>query len=1235
MRFFYVIDLAIAPVINLLDFTENLKVKIGKMENYLIGQKLQIPIDNESEQHQKIDIYVQRDYPTYSELLFVCKLTKNSFREEKTRHFGYKSLKNKENSFRYIKAALSFHRCLVEENIKKDLSLDFGLKISDLDQSEKLLLQTENSAVQEFYLPNPEKSLSFNNSPSDNQIKICDFNMVAFQPTLSSISFQEFSLFPSKVDNFFQGPQDFQARFLNESEICTLPNGDLILVGGSSLDNILKYRHVMIVYSKLHKCQLLTVLAEPRKGHSVKYIHGLIYIFGGRKPIDNVGGKSVLCYDPAKCKWMQKPELLSSYEINAKDFMEVFWNESVIVVSLRKNFQMEYMKISENIWKKLETDKSLGNFSDCRVVKMSKTHAFLILQDALCEFNFTLVRFDFQLLKFERLIAVENKKINLKFSFLGNNNFISIFPDQFTYFNVPSFIETNVCEVNCSLFGSTKNGELLIDVANTLKTKPSKVFSSSYNLSTIEDWNLFRITEVSIESCVIGASMTTWIPIQIFHLFSFHNRKKHQSLELKLKNCLFCSLGDSSLFIYQQNQTGIDFSDECFIQTNEGCIQIENPPFEIRNAEILNHQQFVVCLSPNRSNILLIFDLQTGKWRKPLKLSKRHFNFKLFADDAFFSILEFKDENSMIRSKIDLVTNQIICSETHSVLFDQLADFRKINLNSLKNEKLLFLYEKTGNKNGLFVYDFSNRVQSIEMAPFSGKIHFSIIIKENINIFCTDSSSEFAFVKVASTQVLLENFSARLSVELYDVQTKLPKSQTENCHFLPQFNISSSIPCLNYFKYCNFQNIQETHDSKFLFLADGIYDYGFEMQTLRRKRAIDMKNFPDCSSGISISEGKCIVTGGIVHSQLKLTISSDVILYNLLTHTHSAHSKLLQSRFHHSNSFSSCGLFVIGGYRNFERTDFLASVEKFNFRSGCWLNNPELNVARAEFDVVSMFSTVFVFFGNTSKGITNSVEFFDQKISKWVELESSKSINLPKLKSHRVLYLSFCSVVAFAGETDAFEPNFNFYVINWEKGYKNVPSISVLENRLLSSINRPFAFVSLQNIVIFGDQVNIYKHSQDQSSIYSLVESCDRKIGKPKLMIEKSVGFITSSNEQFQSPKFRSLYLIGVEQHPYFYRLDLENFSWEVLKSPKNHVFLDYFCCVTLYDGRIFISGGIDSKSTQIAKTAFLLNIENNEIQSKVLCPMITPRYTFTGVQVNCFVYVMGGRKLGTVQLLG
>ena len=74
----------------------------------------------------------------------------------------------------------------------------------------------------------------------------------------------------------------------------------------------------------------------------------------------------------------------------------------------------------------------------------------------------------------------------------------------------------------------------------------------------------------------------------------------------------------------------------------------------------------------------------------------------------------------------------------------------------------------------------------------------------------------------------------------------------------------------------------------------------------------------------------------------------------------------------------------------------------------------------------------------------------------------------------------------------------------------------------------------------------------------------------------------------------------------------MENMEWEIMNVPEELTLWDYSIAVTLSDGRIFISGGINAELKNIQKCAFILTTEGDTFKVDKLPDMNHGRYTHT-----------------------
>ena len=695
----------------------------------------------------------------------------------------------------------------------------------------------------------------------------------------------------------------------------------------------------------------------------------------------------------------------------------------------------------------------------------------------------------------------------------------------------------------------------------------------------------------------------------------------------------YCPLNDGSLFIMKSSLDGYGtWGDPCFVVTLAGMIEVESGPRVTGKSEMLNHNKFVFLIGQNNKGKIYYFDLQKARWSFMKTPNFSPLNFKLYAEEDQLCVLEF-EENQLKRTTIDLITQKIFDTQTFKIDFKNILDYFSISIVNVKKDAIFVIYAKKDGKNGLFYFDFHKKIQSNESDAIDGKLFFSVILKDNFYMLVCNEPNSFCVIKSILTEFLISNLINGNFVEFYDLQTKIPNLDTIDTmsNYTPLFNHKSTIPILNYFKYSNFATLDENHRPVYLFEENGIVEYIFERQNSKRKQLLKNLKLPKLACVENTSEGSCLVIAGSNQNNRVLSITSDVFEIGLFDQSDKLHSRLNLARCAHASLTIKDDVYVLGGYEGTQRSSITDSVERFNKKGNNWLFIENMKVARADFDVCGLFSSIFVFFGDSNEGPTNSIEYYDFESCEWRLLDLRQTSFLPKLKSHKVLKLSYNSVIVFGGEGADQEPNLNFYIIKWTQGFQKIPTLIKLEDRLQRSINRPLAFLSKKDIIIFGNVITVYKSGETPIRSYLETKILPGKPGPFKYLASFCCKKTVSSNRQFESEEFKYLHLLGIEAHPRIYRMNALDFSWEVMRNPKSFNFQDYSCSISMNDGRIFICGGIDGKATQISKTAYILALIEGEFEVRVLPGMLNSRYTFAGVQINNRILVIGGRRLGSV----
>jgi hypothetical protein len=98
-------------------------------------------------------------------------------------------------------------------------------------------------------------------------------------------------------------------------------------------------------------------------------------------------------------------------------------------------------------------------------------------------------------------------------------------------------------------------------------------------------------------------------------------------------------------------------------------------------------------------------------------------------------------------------------------------------------------------------------------------------------------------------------------------------------------------------------------------------------------------------------------------------------------------------------------------------------------------------------------------------------------------------------------------------------------------------------------------------------------------------------------------------NQTQTSPvAFDKLYIFGNESFPFILRLKFPSLVWEKLPKPENLQLWDYSVAITLPNGNIFITGGINGPLSSIKNQASLITISGDSIHAKEQPNMLQSR---------------------------
>ena len=336
-----------------------------------------------------------------------------------------------------------------------------------------------------------QKAMRAKSDYSNTDGLLCSLKKLSFIPAQAACSYTEYDFFPGNVAR--NVPEfdawDLNARFLSSSETCQLPNGDFLLAGGCSYDNVVKYKHLMVLSPKLRRTFTVGTLPHYRKGHTVRYIDGKVYVLGGRINQETVFSKKVWCFNVQKGVWQDKPDLIQGYEINLKDYLEVFTDKKCLYVILRKNFAMESLDLTDPAaaWKKIDEPKSIKTFSNLALLREEPAETYFLLQDFLNETTFHLVSFVHESKQFNALksvvLAVE---VNLKYYFTAQDHMYFLLESSYNFsrLNIKKAIANSDLKSACELFHNPKISLAVSEIITSKRDQATLFLTENFQQET-------------------------------------------------------------------------------------------------------------------------------------------------------------------------------------------------------------------------------------------------------------------------------------------------------------------------------------------------------------------------------------------------------------------------------------------------------------------------------------------------------------------------------------------------------------------------------------------------------------------------------------------------------------------------------------------------------------------------------------------------------------------------------
>jgi len=383
------------------------------------------------------------------------------------------------------------------------------------------------------------------------------------------------------------------------------------------------------------------------------------------------------------------------------------------------------------------------------------------------------------------------------------------------------------------------------------------------------------------------------------------------------------------------------------------------------------------------------------------------------------------------------------------------------------------------------------------------------------------------------------------------------------------------------------------------------------------------------AAAVGLADAKILITGGLDFEKGNAVVNNKAFLYSPHTNKVKQINPMLTCRYEHSLVMLDKYIYAIGGKEFFKNAkSYLASCERLNLKTLEWEYTASLSIARSDFGACALGNAIYVIGGKNDSGPLYDIERFTEA-NGW---ELFSDFRLPsKIEGCIAFPTSYNEILVIGGKDDKYSSD---QVISLKPLIKKVEKSNTL---MLSNRHKCKAAMHGNKIYMIGGTATMSSEShiptEKRRNLVSSYEHLIKSDLKAACFAVSRIDLELSKPTFSEIPNFKYLYILGTQNNNNILRLDLENTTWDQIPVPPELKLWDYSLAVTLPNGKIFITGGINHLLTDIKTSAYLVDFsENAQTPCEVLSPMSHARYTHTSCYLNNYVYVMGGRYYGNGQ---
>lgn len=1020
-------------------------------------------------------------------------------------------------------------------------------------------------------------------------------------------------------------------QFNYNSAKYSLPTGETLTSGGCSSDKMLTNKAIYLFNHSQKKGYLIGVLPFYLKNHSTKYLAGSLYIYNGNK--NNEGEKQRNIYKFDLNTGMSKP--LPIPPITKGFLLTGNANKLFIIESLGTQVAVYDQKENATVWRTSTISNLLKDRTErIHIIKQDKEFSYILKAnikgtDGMPNYEVYKLNFATEELELLKKITANVQGMVKRFQVNGHLYFFNNEPSRSKIYSFKTSILMDKEKKSVPKRFDSVGHQISIKEFDYFRDSCGYVFcQNEYDFRDYDGDSFYSINKDSIDYC----------------FGSIEKKVKGSGIVGLANDVQTCSIPDGSMFVLCFDKEKL-FNDT-YICTSQELIPIESPKEKYSFCTLSYNRGMIYLVGNTVSDeypsctMIEVYDLLKSEWTKIIKFKgKIDQHISVVQNKKLYLLYanQQKQQKLLTFDFVDRIEREV------DIKFKTFKDVDEVFMRVVKDAILLIPKLKEGKGhvlNEILNLNVENeKVETFTKLPKNTKI-YDIVYRSGAYVVLWSKQSKKEVYK--SNYSTLPVFCSSLAKGLDNVKgaqrivfTEKNKKQNSFSKLYLSNADELNLDRLLKYRYSKYEGVEDQHKEMLILSDSSAYKYNFTLNNVQRLRS--EYKIPKGCTMTQINDGRMVVVGGETDNGF----NSGIHIYNPYLQKWKMNvAKLRTNRKNHNAVLYKEKVIILGGYD--EKGELCEHNEYYCLRQSDIFDFPPFHIKRSEFANIHISNKLIVLQGQTGKGITNTIEWYNEQTGSWQCID--KPYLSVKLKGHTALKSDFRTISLFGGMKDEETPNMRVFALQLNCIFQDTSStvIKTTKNILMTQATNGSIVTDQRDVYyIEGNFLGIsQKHPLNHSSAdlnsTSLSATFINRLSflKKSDTIRAAVMNIRSTIDTYKiqtNENFKHLYLFGTNTVSTVFRMNLDTLKISTMDYNKEFELNSFSAALTLPDGRIFIGGGQRQYAKTFSSKAYILTPVNNRFQVEVIANMIRERFTFGVAYLSGYIYVIGGRHAGAV----